>query len=136
MAVIAGFDDRAFCGDRWAEVYDERHAGLDPAAAVEFLARLSGGRAARFPVPRRVDGRGLYFPSRAAGVSAEARARSSACMVIVEVLVLRRFRRRSGRSRMLRFHVPGTMDSSAVAPQPRARPTAGPMGGPPDDLVI
>jgi hypothetical protein len=34
---MAGFDGPAFYGDRWAEVYDERHAGLD-AAAVEFLA--------------------------------------------------------------------------------------------------
>jgi hypothetical protein len=33
---MAGFDGPAFYGDRWAEVYDERHAGLD--AAVEFLA--------------------------------------------------------------------------------------------------
>src|SRR5690242_14220380 len=33
----------AFYGDRWAEIYDERHAGLDPAAAVEFLAGLSDG---------------------------------------------------------------------------------------------
>ena len=41
---MAGFDDPAFYGDRWAEIYDERHAGLDPAAAaVEFLAGLSGG---------------------------------------------------------------------------------------------
>ena len=40
---MAGFDDPAFYGDRWAEVYDERHAGLDPAAAVEFLAGLAGG---------------------------------------------------------------------------------------------
>ena len=40
---MAGFDDPAFYGERWAEVYDERHAGLDPAAAVEFLAGLSGG---------------------------------------------------------------------------------------------
>src|SRR5215471_7195216 len=42
VAVMPGFDDPAFYGDRWAEVYDERHAGLDP-AAVEFLAGLSGG---------------------------------------------------------------------------------------------
>jgi SAM-dependent methyltransferase len=40
---MAGFDGPAFYGDRWAEVYDERHAGLDPSAAVEFLAGLSGG---------------------------------------------------------------------------------------------
>ena len=43
---MAGFDDPAFYGDRWAEVYDERHAWLDPAASVEFLAALAGdGRA-------------------------------------------------------------------------------------------
>jgi hypothetical protein len=40
---MPGFDDPAFYGDRWAEVYDERHSGLDPSAAVEFLAGLSGG---------------------------------------------------------------------------------------------
>ena len=40
---MAGFDDPAFYGDRWAEVYDERHAGFDSAVVVEFLAGLSGG---------------------------------------------------------------------------------------------
>ena len=39
---MAGFDDPAFYGDRWADVYDERHDSLDPAPAVEFLAGLSG----------------------------------------------------------------------------------------------
>jgi len=39
---MAGFDDPAFYGDRWAGVYDEHHAGRDPAAAVEFLAGLAG----------------------------------------------------------------------------------------------
>ena len=39
---MPGFDDPAFSGDRWAEVYDERHGYLDPAAAVEFLAGLAG----------------------------------------------------------------------------------------------
>jgi SAM-dependent methyltransferase len=43
---MAGFDDPAFYGDRWAGVYDEHHAGMDPSAAVEFLAGLAGdGRA-------------------------------------------------------------------------------------------
>jgi SAM-dependent methyltransferase len=39
---VAGFDDPAFYGDSWAGVYDERHAALDPTAAAEFLAGLSG----------------------------------------------------------------------------------------------
>jgi SAM-dependent methyltransferase len=40
---MAEFDDPAFYGDRWADVYDERHGGLDPAPAVDFLAGLAGG---------------------------------------------------------------------------------------------
>ena len=43
LASVARFDDPAFYGDIWAGVYDEHHAGLDPAAAVEFLAGLAGG---------------------------------------------------------------------------------------------
>lgn len=39
---MAGFDDPAFYGDRWAGVYDERFAEMDPAAAVDFLAGLAG----------------------------------------------------------------------------------------------
>jgi len=39
---MAGFDDPAFFGDRWADVYDEGPAP-DPAPAVEFLAGLAGG---------------------------------------------------------------------------------------------
>jgi SAM-dependent methyltransferase len=42
---MSGFDDPAFFGDRWADVYDDR-TPLDPAPAVEFLAGLAGrGRA-------------------------------------------------------------------------------------------
>lgn len=42
---MAGFDDPVFYGDTWATVYDERHGGLDPAPAVEFLAsEARGGR--------------------------------------------------------------------------------------------
>jgi SAM-dependent methyltransferase len=41
---VAGFDDPAFYGDRWAEVYDEHFAGMDPAPAVEFLAGLAADR--------------------------------------------------------------------------------------------
>jgi SAM-dependent methyltransferase len=39
---VAGFDDPAFYGDCWASVYDEHHAEMDPAPAVEFLAGLAG----------------------------------------------------------------------------------------------
>jgi SAM-dependent methyltransferase len=39
---MAGFDDPAFYGDRWAGFYDEHHARMDPSAAVEFLAGLAG----------------------------------------------------------------------------------------------
>ncbi len=35
--------DPAEYGDRWADVYDEVHDSLDPAAAVEFLADLGRG---------------------------------------------------------------------------------------------
>jgi SAM-dependent methyltransferase len=37
---MAGFDP-AFYGDRWADVYDEHHAEMDP-AAVDVLAGLPG----------------------------------------------------------------------------------------------
>jgi SAM-dependent methyltransferase len=43
---MGDFDDPAFYGDRWADVYDERHGGLDPEAAVEFLAGLADGGSA------------------------------------------------------------------------------------------
>ena len=39
---MTGFDDPAFYGDSWAGVYDEHHGDMDPAPAVEFLARLAG----------------------------------------------------------------------------------------------
>jgi hypothetical protein len=39
---MARFDDPAFFGDRWADVYDERTT-LDPAPAVAFPAGLAGG---------------------------------------------------------------------------------------------
>jgi SAM-dependent methyltransferase len=39
---MAGFDDPAFYGERWADVYDERYGYLDPVPAVDFLARLVG----------------------------------------------------------------------------------------------
>ena len=39
---MAGFDDPAFYGDRWALVYDDHHRHADPGPAVEFLAGLAG----------------------------------------------------------------------------------------------
>jgi SAM-dependent methyltransferase len=39
---MAGFDDPAFYGDRWAAVYDDHHKQMDPGPAVEFLAALAG----------------------------------------------------------------------------------------------
>jgi SAM-dependent methyltransferase len=40
---MAGFDDPAFYGARWASVYDNSHGGLDPDSAVDCLAELAGG---------------------------------------------------------------------------------------------
>jgi SAM-dependent methyltransferase len=65
---MAGFEDPAFYGDRWADVYDERHEYLDPASAVEFLARLAG----RGPVLELAIGTGrVALPLAARGIAVE-----------------------------------------------------------------
>jgi SAM-dependent methyltransferase len=65
---MAGFDDPSFYGDRWADVYDERHGQLDPAPAVEFLAGLAdGGRVLELAIGT---GR-IGLPLAAQGVTVE-----------------------------------------------------------------
>jgi SAM-dependent methyltransferase len=74
---MAGFDDPAFYGDRWADVYDEHHGGRDPSAAVEFLASLAGGG----PVLELAIGTGrLALPLAARGITV-AGVDASAAMV-------------------------------------------------------
>jgi SAM-dependent methyltransferase len=65
---MAGFDDPAFYGDRWAEVYDERFGSRDADAAVEFLAALAGGG----PVLELAVGTGrVALPLMARGIGVE-----------------------------------------------------------------
>jgi SAM-dependent methyltransferase len=40
---VAKFNDPAFYGDIWANIYDEHHVGLDPEPAADFLAELAEG---------------------------------------------------------------------------------------------
>ncbi len=65
---MTSFDDPAFFGDRWADVYDHR-TPLDPAPAVEFLAALAGdGRVLELAIG---SGR-VGLPLAAQGVAVEA----------------------------------------------------------------
>jgi SAM-dependent methyltransferase len=74
---MTGFEDPAFYGDSWAGVYDEHHGGLDPAAAVEFLAGLAGrGRALELGIGT---GR-VALPLAARGIAVEG-VDASAAMV-------------------------------------------------------
>jgi len=74
---MAGFDDPAFYGDRWAAVYDEQHAYMDPEPAVDFLSALAGdGRALELAIGT---GR-VALPLAARGITVEG-VDASAAMV-------------------------------------------------------
>jgi SAM-dependent methyltransferase len=74
---MAGFDDPAFYGDRWAAVYDDHHEQADPGPAVEFLAGLAGdGRVLELGIGT---GR-VALPLAARGISVEG-IDASAAMV-------------------------------------------------------
>jgi SAM-dependent methyltransferase len=74
---MAGFDDPAFYGDRWAPVYDDHHGHMDPGPAVEFLASLArGGRVLELAIGT---GR-VALPLAARGITVEG-VDASAAMV-------------------------------------------------------
>lgn len=74
---MAGFDDPAFYGDRWAAVYDHHHRQMDPGPAVEFLVGLAGnGRALELAIGT---GR-IALPLAARGITVEG-VDASAAMV-------------------------------------------------------
>jgi SAM-dependent methyltransferase len=74
---MGGFNDPAFYGERWADIYHERHGGLDPAATVEFLAGLAGDG----PVLELAIGTGrVALPLAARGITVQG-VDASAAMV-------------------------------------------------------
>jgi SAM-dependent methyltransferase len=97
---MAGIDDPAFYGDRWAAVYDDHHKQMDPGPAVGFLAGLAGdGRVLELAIGT---GR-VALPLAARGVSVEG-VDASAAMV-------ERLRAKPGGE-----SVPVTMDDMAEVP--------------------
>ena len=77
MIRVAAFSDPAFYGDRWADVYDQRHADLDPAATAGFLAGLAGPGGGRVLELAIGTGR-VALPLAARGVTVEGLDASAA----------------------------------------------------------
>jgi len=74
---VAGLDDPAFYGDRWAAVYDDHHGQMDPGPAVEFLVGLAGdGRVLELAIGT---GR-VALPLAARGITVEGVDASAALM--------------------------------------------------------
>jgi SAM-dependent methyltransferase len=75
---MAGFDDPASYGDRWAAVYDDHHARMDPGPAVEFLSGLAGD--GRVPSLLAIGTGRVALPLAARGITVEG-VDASAAMV-------------------------------------------------------
>jgi SAM-dependent methyltransferase len=67
---VAGLDDPALFGDRWASAYEDLTGGPDPAAAVEFLAGLAGDGGARV-LELAIGGGRVALPLARRGITVE-----------------------------------------------------------------